>query len=91
MKNEEGKKIALKVLARYMKSGYITVRGKQEGEVRPDFIAFPYDKSTFRVNYTEAIAIVIESPNEIEVHPEQVKRNMLKYIQIQNIFNEIHI
>jgi len=91
VENEEGKKIALKVLARYMKSGYITVRGKQEGEVRPDFIAFPYDKSTFRVNYTEAIAIEIESPNEIEVHPEQVKRNMLKYIQIQNIFNEIHI
>jgi len=33
VENEEGKKIALKVLARYMKSGYITVRGKQEGEV----------------------------------------------------------
>jgi len=91
VENEEGKKIALKVLARYMKSGYIIVRGKQVGEVRPDFVAIPYDKSTFRPNYKDAIALEIESPNEIEVHPEQVKRNIQKYIPIADLFKEIHI
>ncbi|WP_088912492.1 ATP-binding protein [Sulfolobus acidocaldarius] len=89
--NELGKKIAMKVMVRYLSQGYTITRGKQEGEIRPDFVAFPYDKSTFRPKYTEAIAVEIESPNEIEVHPEQVRRNMMKYIPIQNLFKEIHI
>ncbi|WP_287913056.1 ATP-binding protein, partial [Thermofilum sp.] len=89
--NETGKKIAMKVMVRYLKHGYTVARGKQEGEVRPDFVAFPFDKSTYRPKYTEAIAIEIESPNEIDVHPEQVRRNMQKYLPIQSLFKEIHI
>jgi hypothetical protein len=74
-----------------MKSGYITVRGKQEGEIRPDFVAIPYDRSTFRPNYEDAIALEIESPNEVSVHLEQVKKNMIKYMQIKDLFKEIHV
>jgi DNA helicase HerA-like ATPase/DNA-binding Lrp family transcriptional regulator len=89
--NELGKKIAMKVMVNYLKQGYTVTRGKQEGDIRPDFIAFPFDKSTFRPKYSEAVAVEIESPNEIEVHPEQVRRNMQKYIPIQNLFKEIHV
>jgi DNA helicase HerA-like ATPase len=91
VENEEGRKVAMKVMKHYMEKGYTVVRGKQEGEIRPDFVAFPFDKSTFRPKYAEAIAIEIESPNEVNVHPEQVRRNMQKYIPIQNLFKEIHI
>jgi hypothetical protein len=89
--NELGKKIAMKVMVRYLSQGYTITRGKQEGEIRPDFVVFLYDKSTFRPKYTEAIAVEIESPNEIEVHPEQVRRNMQKYIPITDLFKEIHL
>jgi len=89
--NELGKKIAMKVMVNYLKQGYTITRGRQEGDIRPDFVAFPFDKSTYRPKYTEGIAIEIESPNEIDVHPEQVRRNLQKYIPIQNLFKEIHI
>jgi DNA-binding Lrp family transcriptional regulator len=89
--NELGKKIVMKVMVNYFKQGYTITRGKQEGDIRPDFVAFPFDKSTYRPKYTEGIAIEIESPNEIDVHPEQVRRNLQKYIPIQNLFKEIHI
>jgi len=89
--NELGKKIAMKVMVRYMSQGYTVTRGKQEGDIRPDLVAFAIDRSTFRPHYDEAIAIEIESPNEIDVHPEQVKRNMQKYIVIKDLFKEIHL
>jgi DNA helicase HerA-like ATPase len=89
--NELGKKIAMKVMVNYLKHGYTVTRGRQEGDIRPDLVAFVIDKSTFRPHYNEAIAIEIESPNEIEVHPEQVRRNMQKYIPIADLFKEIHL
>jgi DNA helicase HerA-like ATPase len=89
--NKEGKKIALRVLKKYMEKGYVVIRGKQEGEIRPDFVAIKYEKSTYKPDYNNVIAIEVESPNEIEVHPEQVRRNMQKYIPIANLFKEIHL
>jgi len=91
VENEEGRKIAMKVMVNYLKQGYTITRGKQEGDIRPDLVAFVIDRSTFRPHYDEAIAIEIESPNEIDVHPEQVKRNMQKYIVIKDLFKEIHL
>jgi len=41
--------------------------------------------------YKDAIALEIESPNEVSVHPEQVKKNMIKYMQIKDLFKEIHV
>jgi len=89
--NELGRRVAMNVIKKYLSGGYTVVRGKQEGDIRPDFVAFPYDKSTYRPKYSEAIAIEIESPNELNTHPEQVRRNMQKYVPIQNLFKEIHI
>ena len=91
VENEEGRKVAMKVMKDYMEKGYTIVRGKQEGEIRPDLVVFPYDRSTFRPNYEDAIALEIESPNEVSVHPEQVKKNMVKYMQIKDLFKEIHV
>ena len=91
VENEEGRKIAMKVMVNYLKQGYTITRGKQEGDIRPDLVAFAIDRSTFRPHYDEAIAIEIESPNEIDVHPEQVKRNMQKYIVTKDLFKEIHL
>jgi len=89
--NALGKKVAMRVMSKFLSRGYTVVRGRQEGDIRPDFVAFPYDKSTYRPKYSDAIAIEIESPNEINVHPEQVRRNMQKYIPIQDLFKEIQL
>jgi hypothetical protein len=89
--NDEGKRVALRALTKYMAKGYVVVRGKQEGDIRPDFVAIKYEKTTFKPDYNNVIAIEIESPNEINVHPEQVRKNMQKYLPISNLFKEIHI
>jgi DNA helicase HerA-like ATPase len=95
VENEEGKKVALRVLRKYLKEGYIIAPGRQEGDIRPDFVALTYDKTTLRPNYSNIIIIEIESPNEVDVHPEQVKRNMQKYLSLdertKSIIREIHI
>jgi len=95
VENEEGKKIALRVLRKYLKDGYIISPGRQEGDIRPDFVALTYDKSTLRPNYSNTIIIEIESPNEVGVHPEQVRKNMQKYPSLdertKSIIKEIHI
>jgi len=91
VENEEGKKVALKVIRDIYKEGLVIAAGKQQGDVRPDFVAFPYDRETLRPRYDEAIAVEIESPNELSTHPEQVKRNMLKYLNITDLFKEIRL
>jgi uncharacterized membrane protein len=91
VENEEGRAVAMRVVRRYLDQGFAVVRGRQEGDIRPDLVVFPYDRSTFRPKYTEAVAVEIESPNELETHPEQVRRNMQKYLPIANMFKEVHL
>lgn len=91
VENEEGRKIAMKVMVKYISQGYTVTRGKQEGDIRPDLVAFVIDRSTFRPHYDRAIAIEIESPNEVDVHSEQIRKDMQKYILISPLFKEIHI
>nr|WP_020936629.1 type IV secretion system DNA-binding domain-containing protein [Saccharolobus solfataricus]CDF66431.1 archaeal TraG-like conjugative protein [Saccharolobus solfataricus P2] len=91
VENEAGKTVALKVISRLYKEGLVVVAGKQQGDIRPDFVAFPYDKSTMRPDYNSAIAVEIESDNEISTHGEQVKRNMQKYIPVSDLFKEIRV
>jgi DNA helicase HerA-like ATPase len=95
VENEEGKKVALRVLRKYLKDGHIIAPGRQEGDIRPDFVALTYDKTTLRPNYSNIIIIEIESPNEVDVHPEQVRKNMQKYLSLdertKSIIKEIHI
>jgi DNA helicase HerA-like ATPase len=91
VENEEGKKVALRVISKLYKEGLVVVAGKQQGDVRPDFVGFPYDRETLRPRYDEAIAVEIESPNELSTHSEQVKHNMLKYLNITDLFKEIRL
>ncbi len=91
VENEKGKTVALKVIRKLYKEGLIVVPGRQEGDIRPDFVGFSYDKSTMRPDYNSAIAIEIESDNELATHPEQVKRNMQKYLPIADLFKEIRV
>jgi DNA helicase HerA-like ATPase len=95
VENEEGKKVALRVLRKYLKDGHIIAPGRQEGEIRPDFVALTYDKTTLRPNYSDIIIIEIESPNEVDAHPEQVRKNMQKYLSLdertKSVIKEIHL
>jgi DNA-binding MarR family transcriptional regulator len=71
--SEEGYKLAKKVLQYYAKRGYIVAPVRQDPGLssRPDLVAVPVDKSTWRPIYSKAIAVEVESCNEVETHPEQ--------------------
>ncbi|MEM4114660.1 type IV secretion system DNA-binding domain-containing protein (plasmid) [Sulfolobus tengchongensis] len=88
--SSEGRKIAMKVMLKYMKKGYYvtTVRQSRELTARPDLVALPINKSTYNVDYEKAIAIEIESCNELETHPEQVIHNFRK--ESVKDFSEVH-
>jgi hypothetical protein len=51
-------------------------------------VAVPVDKSTWRPVYSKAIAIEVESCNEVETHPEQVAHNWVK--ESVRDFAEVH-
>ncbi|MEM1842239.1 MAG: ATP-binding protein [Ignisphaera sp.] len=88
--SEEGYRIARKVLLKYYGKGYVVLPVKQDSSLRarPDLVAVPVDKSTWRPLYSSAIAIEIESCNELETHPEHVVHNWLK--ESVKDFKEIH-
>ena len=88
--SEEGYRLARKVLLRYAGKGYVVLPARQSSELsaRPDLIAIPVDASTWRPIYSKAVAIEIESCNEVETHPEQVVRNWVK--ESVKDFAEIH-
>jgi len=94
IENKEGQKVAFRSLLKLMKQGYIIEQGKQEGEIRPDYVALSYDKTTLRPVYNNLIIIEVESPNEVSVHKEQVRRNMQKYLSlpdaVKSRISEIH-
>lgn len=91
VKNKIGKRVALRVIRKLYNDGYVVVAGKQEGDIRPDYVAFPYERDSLRPDYDSAVAVEIESDNEVSTHPEQVRRNMQKYIPIASLFKEIRI
>jgi hypothetical protein len=86
----EGRKLAMKVMLKYMKQGYYVAPAKQDQSLtsRPDIVAIPIDKSTLRPIYDRSIAIEIESCNELSVHPEQVMHNFRK--ESTKDFAEVH-
>jgi hypothetical protein len=51
-------------------------------------VAVPVDKSTWRPIYSKAIAVEVESCNEVETHPEQVAHNWVK--ESVRDFAEVH-
>jgi len=88
--SEEGRKLAMKVMLKYMKNGYYIAPARQDRELksRPDLVALPIDKATLRPLYDKAIAVEIESCNELNVHPEQVVHNFRK--ESTKDFYEVH-
>jgi hypothetical protein len=88
--SEEGYKLAKKVLLYYARRGYIVAPVRQDPGLssRPDLVAVPVDKSTWRPVYSKAIAVEVESCNEVETHPEQVAHNWVK--ESVKDFAEVH-
>jgi DNA-binding MarR family transcriptional regulator len=78
--SEEGYKLAKKVLLYYARRGFIVAPVRQNPGLssRPDLVAVPVDKSTWRPIYSKAIAVEVESCNEVKTHPEQVAHNWVK-------------
>ncbi|MFP3234808.1 MAG: hypothetical protein RXR08_14590, partial [Sulfolobaceae archaeon] len=90
--SKDGMEIASEVILDYVGRGYYTVPVEQSPnfEVRPDMIAVRFEGS--KLNYDDNIAIEIESPNELETHPEQVRKNMQKYLDpSMRDIKEVHI
>jgi DNA helicase HerA-like ATPase/DNA-binding MarR family transcriptional regulator len=88
--SEEGYRLARRVLLYYAKRGYVVVPARQNPALssRPDLVAIPVDRSTWRPLYSKAVAIEVESCNEVETHPEQVARNWVK--ESTRDFAEVH-
>lgn len=88
--SEEGYRIAKRVLLKYFSKGYIVMPAKQDQSLKskPDLVAIPVDKSTWRPLYSGAVAVEVESCNELETHPEHVVHNWLK--DSTKDFAEVH-
>ena len=76
--SREGRRVAARALLYYLEHGYYAVPARQAGPASPDLVAVPFDRAQLRLRYGEAVAVEIESCNELETHPEQVARNLVK-------------
>ncbi|BDC00276.1 helicase HerA domain-containing protein [Saccharolobus caldissimus] len=87
--SDEGRKLAMKVMLRYMKNKYYVATVKQTPGLaaRPDLVAIPFD-TNYTLRYDQVVAVEIESCNELNVHPEQVVHNFRK--ESTKDFTEIH-
>jgi DNA helicase HerA-like ATPase len=88
--SDEGRKLAMKVMLKYMKDGYYIAPARQDLDMksRPDLVALPIDKATLRPLYEKAVAVEVESCNELNTHPEQVVHNFRK--ESTKDFSEVH-
>ncbi|MCC6015305.1 MAG: hypothetical protein LM564_06345, partial [Desulfurococcaceae archaeon] len=88
--SEDGYGLARRVLLHYARRGYVVAPARQGPDLpaRPDLVAIPVDRATWRPLYSRAIAIEVESCNEVGVHPEQVVRNWVK--ESVRDFAEVH-
>jgi hypothetical protein len=90
-RSPEGRAVARAAIKSYMGRGWVAVAARQapELEARPDLIAIPVDRSTFRPVYSKAVAVEVESCVEVSSHPDQVARNLLK--ESVRDFAEVHV
>jgi len=88
--SDDGYRLARRVLIKYAGRGYVVSPARQDPSLpsRPDLVAIPVDRSTWRPIYSKAVAIEIESCSEVETHPDQVSRNWVK--ESTRDFAEIH-
>jgi DNA helicase HerA-like ATPase len=90
-RSPEGRALARAAIKSYMRRGWIAVVAKQDPGLgaRPDLVAMPVDRATFRPAYSEAVAVEVESCVEVSSHPDQVARNLLK--ESVRDFAEVHV
>jgi DNA-binding transcriptional ArsR family regulator/energy-coupling factor transporter ATP-binding protein EcfA2 len=90
-RSPEGRALARAAIKGYMARGWIAVAAKQDPAVgaKPDLIAIPVDRATHRPMYSKAVAVEVESCVEVQNHPDQVARNMLK--ESVRDFAEVHV
>jgi hypothetical protein len=90
-RSPEGRALARAAIRSYMGRGWVAVAARQDPGLgaRPDLIAIPVDRSTFRPVYSEAVAVEVESCVEVSSHPDQVARNVLK--ESVRDFAEVHV
>ena len=86
---DEGYRLAREALLYYFQRGFIVYSARQDPGLpsRPDLVAIPWDPSSMSLRYDKAVAVEVESCNELETHPEQVIRNLLKH---RGVFAEVH-
>ncbi len=86
----EGYRIAVGALLSYYSRGFIAVPARQDPNLKakPDIVAIPIDKHTWRLFYSKAVAVEVESCNELSTHPEHVVHNWVK--ESSRDFTEIH-
>ena len=90
-RSPEGRALARAAIKGYMARGWIAVAAKQDPAIgaKPDLIAIPVDRATHRPIYSRAVAVEVESCVEVQNHPDQVARNMLK--ESARDFAEVHV
>lgn len=87
--SDEGLRLAKKVLLKYLSEGYYVSPARNEpGTEKPDLVVIPVDRGSWRPLYAEAVAVEIETCNELETHKEQVVRNWVK--SSTKDFKEVH-
>ncbi|MEM4485882.1 MAG: ATP-binding protein [Zestosphaera sp.] len=88
--SEDGFRIARKAALAYFGKGFVVVPAKQDSNLsaRPDMVAVPVDRSTWRPLYSGTVAVEVESCNEIKTHPEHVVHNWVK--ESARDFLEVH-
>lgn len=89
--SDEGYEVARIAVWRYYARGYVVAPAKQDPSLkaRPDLVAVPVDKAAWRPLYSKAVAVEVESCNEVTTHPEQVVRNWFK--ESVKDFAEVHV
>lgn len=88
--SDEGFRIAKNAVIHYLRSGFYVALARQDASLKakPDLVAIPIDRAVWRPLYSRAVAVEVESCNEVETHPEQVVRNWVK--ESVRDFTEIH-
>ena len=91
--SREGRLVARRAILHYLERGWYVCVARQDPGLRnrPDLVAVPIDKTGWSLRYGEAIAVEVESCNEVETHPEQVSRNLVKGYELikQGIFRQV--
>ncbi|OWJ55599.1 helicase HerA domain-containing protein [Pyrodictium delaneyi] len=89
--SDEGWRLAVAAVLYYLEHGYYVAPARQDPglSAKPDLVAIPFDKAGLALKYSGAVAVEIESCNEVSTHPEQVARNIEKHGSTP--FVEVHL